>query len=215
MLFALQHLFEFGARHRTDRLEAAHMAEAVIGGEQAVHSRGAGPHRADDDDRPLHRAGEDFGMTREPPLRQQAIAQHVMELFFRRELARRIEARFGVDRLEQHVERAFEPGIAEIVEPGGRARFGHQMGFLQPRRIDQPQSAPRFDGNVQTIDESRPLRRVAGKRFRRGLQVCSAQSAAIVRDASRRPTIERTMRRFGQGARPALMQANRRVWQIG
>ena len=57
-------------------------------------------------------------MPGKPHLRVQPVAQHMMEHLHGGEIARRIELCLVPNTIEQHVERAFEPPIAEIVEAG-------------------------------------------------------------------------------------------------
>ena len=176
LLLARQHLFELRAWDRADRFETAHMRKALVGGEQAVEARGARAHRADDDHRAPQGPGENFGMTREPPLGQQPIAQDVVELLFRRQLARRIEPRFLRDRFEQDLQRPFEPRIAEILEAGRMAGVIEQRGFFEARLVQKAGSVPQLHCDIQPVDKARAARRRGRDRFRCGLQVSPIQS---------------------------------------
>ena len=93
-------------------------------------------------------------MPRKPHLRVQPVAQHMMEHLHGGEIARRIELCLVPNTVEQHVERAFEPPITEIVEAGRVNRLFQQEVPVEPRRIDHPQPAPTPDHAIRDIDET-------------------------------------------------------------
>ena len=99
-------------------------------------------------------------MPLEPHLRIEPIAQHVMEHLHGGKIARRIELRFASDAVEQDIERAFEPAVAEIVEAGRIDRLFEQETFFEPRRVDHAKPAPTLDHAVRDIDETRSARRL-------------------------------------------------------
>ena len=150
---------EAGARHRADRLEAAQMVEAVIGRQQAVEPGGARAHRPDDHHRARQRAGENLRVGGEPLLRPQPVHQHLVELLQRRPFARRIEPRLIAHRIQQHVERPFEPRITEIVEPGASAGAFHQRGFFEDRRDREPAVAGDPHPGIHNVDKAGAPRR--------------------------------------------------------
>ncbi len=143
--------FEPGARHRADGLEAAQVAEAVVGGDQAVHARGARAHRADHDHRVRQRAREDLRMAREPLLGAQPVVQHLLELRARRPFAGGIEPRVGVKRSRA----ARRAGARTSGRRSRRARCSRRRGPAA-----RPSRAP-------GVRPAAPCARAASRRSRR------------------------------------------------
>ena len=94
------------------------MLEALVGCEKTVKTGSARAHGADHDHRRRERFGENFLVRVEPVLRPQPFAQDFHELACRCKAAERVERSLFANCLDQHFQRAQEPGVAEIVEPG-------------------------------------------------------------------------------------------------
>ena len=159
LALAFQHLFEIGARHRADRLETAQIGKALVGREQAMKPRGARAHRPHDHHRIADRAGEYLRVTVEPHLRVKAIAQQVMELLHGGKIARGVEARFLLRRLQQDVQSLDEPAIPEVVEAISAGDFLHQDIAVEAGLVDHADLAPQPDPGVDHIDETAAARR--------------------------------------------------------
>ena len=99
-------------------------------------------------------------MPLEPHLRVQPVAQHVVELLHGGKVARCVEPRLVLDAVEQCIEGAFEPAVAEIVEPRGRCRLFQQGILVETRRAEHPQLASAPDHPVRNIDKARAARRL-------------------------------------------------------
>ncbi len=193
-----EYLLELGPRHRADGFETAQVGKALVGREQAVKPRGTRPHRADDNHRVLERAGEDFRVPLEPHLRVEPVAQHVVKHLRGGKFARRVELRFVLHAVEQHLEGLFEPAVAEIVEPRGRCRFFQQGILVEARRAEHPQLASAPDRPVRNIDKARAARRLdrlvvqAGSPFKlfdvplnvRGLMRCPQKDKLAPREVA-------------------------------
>ena len=154
-----QNLLEIGTGYRTDRFETAQMGEAIVRGQQAVQPGRARAHRPHDHYRLADRARQNFRMPLEPHLRIEPVAQQVVDGLHPRQLARSIQPSFDPRGIEQHVERAGEPVIAEIVEPVFLAHLLQQRLAVPAGRIDQPQLAPRPDPRVENVDKAGAPRR--------------------------------------------------------
>ena len=99
-------------------------------------------------------------MPLEPHLRVEPVAQHVVKHLHGGKFARRVELGFAFHAVEQDFEGAFEPAIAEIVEPGGLYGLFHKEVLFQPRRAEHPQLASAPDHPVRNIDKARAARRL-------------------------------------------------------
>ena len=97
-------------------------------------------------------------MPLEPHLRPQPVAQDMMELLPRRPVARRVEPRFAVDRIEQRIERPLEPWIAKVVEAGVLDGARKHMILYEVRRRHEAQFATRAQRGVQRADKRRAAR---------------------------------------------------------
>jgi hypothetical protein len=103
---------------------------------------------------------EDFRVPLEPHLRVEPGAQHVVKHLRGGKFACRVELRFVLHAVEQHLEGLFEPAVAEIVEPRGRCRFFQQGILVEMRRAEHPQLASAPDHPVRNIDKARAARRL-------------------------------------------------------
>src|SRR5690554_4181458 len=102
---------------------------------------------------------EDFRMAREPLLGEESVEEHFLDLRPGRPLSGRIETSFGVERVEQDVERPLEPAVAEIVEASELAGTPEQRLLLQHGSLGKAALACEPHRGVHSIDETRAPRR--------------------------------------------------------
>ena len=123
-------------------------------------SRRAGSHRSDDDDRVRYGPCQYFGMTIEPHLGVEAVAQNVVELLLGGEASHIVEARFGPERIEQRIERSFEPAVAKVLEARRRDSPFEKVRAIQPGRRDGANFSADPDACIQQTDERGTPRRL-------------------------------------------------------
>ena len=94
--FSGQHLFKLRTWYRADRLETAQMRETFVSRQQTMKARRSGSHGPDDNDRVPQWPSQNFRVPLEPHLRIQPIAQNMVKLLHRGQVACRVEPRLAL-----------------------------------------------------------------------------------------------------------------------
>ena len=120
---------------RRGRCGAAPAGGPVVGvaRQQLVEEGRARSSQAGHDDRALHRLRQHGGLPLPQVHHAQAVLEDQLELGAHAEAPRQVQQGLGPQRRAQALERLLPPGVAEIVEPGGRAGGPAQVVRVRAR----------------------------------------------------------------------------------